>query len=148
MRLSETQRQAVVFVGVGLAATATHLGVALLANGLFGAPPLVCNFVGYSSAVALSYLGHAVFTFRKRIFEGGQFLRFVVVSLLALGVSQGLVWFCTSGLHWPLYLAMIPVALLVPAFTFTLAKLWAFVRAAPPETRARARRLLSESTKV
>lgn len=125
-RLAEIIRQGGAFAVIGLLATATHAGAALGSETAFGLAPLSANFIGYCTAVGVSYFGHTWITFRQPAMQGGQFLRFVVVSLSGLGLNQAIVYLTTHLAGWPLWAALIPATLLVPAFTFVLSKLWAF----------------------
>ncbi len=118
--------QIAMFVLVGGAATATHLTAALIAHELAHLPPLTSNFCGYCAAVMVSYFGHAVLTFGRRVMHGAQFARFVGASLSTLALNQAIVYAGVSLLHLPFALAMIPAVILVPVAGFLIAKLWAF----------------------
>jgi putative flippase GtrA len=118
--------QVPLFVVVGGAATLTHVTAALLARELAGLSPLGANLVGYGCAVGVSYLGNARLTFGRRALHGPQFLRFLVVSLAGLGVTQALTWLLTQRLGWPFWAALGVVGVATPAFTFTLSRVWAF----------------------
>ena len=87
----------------------------------------LANLIGYGCAIAVSYVGNARLTFRRPILLPDQFARFVVISLAALALNEGLVFVFTGPLHAPFYVALVPVVLVTPLLTFTLAKLWAFI---------------------
>lgn len=123
-------RQGAVFGVVGVAATLTHVLIALTLEGWAGLEPLVANLIGYSSGIGVSYFGHARLTFGAPSRDGAQFARFLAVTLFALGLNQLIVWVCVHRLDWPFWMALVAVVLLVPGPTFVLAKLWAFRR--PP----------------
>lgn len=132
MSLPATLRQSGAFVAIGLIATGAHVAAALTAEDMLELPPLYANFVGYCTAVGVSYFGHARVTFGRPALHGAQFLRFVTVSLMGLLLNQLIVYLATHGAGWPLWAALIPATVLVPAFTFLVSKLWAF-RAPPSE---------------
>lgn len=119
-------RQVPVFVLVGIASTATHLGGAMAASAGLGLSPLMSNFAGYLCALGVSYLGNATLTFRRPVARGGQALRFFVVSLVGLALGQGLTWGLTGPAGWPFPAALAVVALAVAACSFTLQRIWAF----------------------
>jgi putative flippase GtrA len=119
-------RQAAVFAAVGLAATGTHVLAALAFRHLAGLAPLTANFLAYLCAVGVSYFGNARLTFGRPALKGGQFLRFLVVSLFGLGVTQGLTWLLVEQAGWPFAAGLSVVAIVTPAATFTASKLWAF----------------------
>jgi putative flippase GtrA len=125
-------RQLVAFVAVGLAATATHAAFALCAHKLLGLPPLAANLVGYAFAILVSYAGNARVTFRRPLLHPEQFGRFVAISLAALALNEGLVYVFSGRLRLPFAEALVPVVLVVPAFTFVTARLWAFVEKGSP----------------
>jgi len=118
--------QVPLFAIVGAAATATHVCAALAAREVFLASPLIANFAGYLLAVGVSYLGNARLTFRRAALHGPRFLRFVVVSLLGLALTQGLTWLLVLRLGWPFWAGLAVVAVAVPALSFLLARAWAF----------------------
>jgi len=120
--------QVPLFAVVGACATATHVAVALAARELAHLGPLHANFAGYFAAVGVSYLGNAVLTFRRRAWHGPQIARFAVVSLLGLGLTQGLTWLLVQRLGWPFWAGLGVVAVAVPAFSFALSRAWAFRR--------------------
>ena len=130
MKLAPVIREINVFVLVGLAATATQVVVSLGAQRWLGLGPLAASVVGYAGSVGVSYLGNSLFTFRRPALHGPQFARFATISLTGLGINLGTVFLCTHALGWPLWLALVPVVLVVPASTFVMSKFWAF-RIAP-----------------
>lgn len=123
------------FAVVGVTATATHTCAALVAHHYAGLAPLTANLVGYASAVMISYLGNARLTFGRPAADKAQFVRFIVISLLALGLNQLSVYYCTQVIGWPFAWALAIVAVIVPLFTFVMSKLWAFASPARPPVR-------------
>lgn len=123
-------RQGAMFGAVGVAATLTHVSIALAMEGAAGVEPLLANLLGYTGGVGVSYFGHARLTFGAPARDGAQFARFLAVTLFALGLNQLIVWVCVHRLGWAFWMALVAVVLLVPGPTFVLAKLWAFRR--PP----------------
>ncbi|HUZ14087.1 MAG TPA: GtrA family protein [Caulobacteraceae bacterium] len=119
-------REIPLFVLVGVAATLVNYLAALAAQRCLGAGVLWAGFVGYLSAVGISYAGNSRFTFRRPLLHGPQFARFAAVSLAGLAVNLGLIDVCAHRFGWPLWLALVPVVLIVPAATFLIAKFWAF----------------------
>jgi putative flippase GtrA len=121
-------RQGGAFALIGLLATLVHVAAALGARAGRGLEPLAANLVGYISAVGFSYLGNAWLTFGKPFRDACQFGRFVVVSLLGLGLNQAIIYLLVARAGWPFWAALGPVVVLVPALSFALSKLWAFRR--------------------
>jgi len=117
------------FGGVGAVATLTHVVVAILAAEL-GVGATFANFLGFCAAFTLSYLGHFHMTFRlggnKDARHPVHILRFLVVSLLGLGLSSGLVLWLTVNQGFPFVITMGVVAIVVASANFVLSSLWAF----------------------
>lgn len=122
-------QQVPLFAIVGAAATLTHIVAALSARELAGLTPMGANLVGYGCAVGVSYLGNARFTFRRAVLHGPQFVRFLVVSLAGLALTQGLTWLLVERMGWSFLAGLAVVAVAVPALSFVLQRLWAFRRA-------------------
>jgi putative flippase GtrA len=135
MKLPPVLREINVFALVGVTATACQVAVSLAAQRWLALGAIVASLVGYAAAVGVSYLGNSLFTFRRPALHGPQFARFATISLTGLAINLGTVWVCTHALGWPLWLAMVPVVLVVPASTFVMSKFWAFRTAAPEPAR-------------
>jgi len=126
MKLPAVVRQLNSFAVVGIAATAVNYIAALAAQHLLGLAPLPSGVAGYIASVGLSYFGNSLLTFRRPAIHGAQFARFAAISLVGLAINLGLVFFGAHVMGWPLWEALIPVVLIVPAATFVLSKFWAF----------------------
>src|SRR5579863_7701231 len=127
-------REIPLFVLVGVAATTCNYGAALAAEQFGGAGPLLAGLSGYLAAVRISYVGNSRLTFRRPVLHGPQFARFGAISLTGLAINLGLIVAGTRALGWPLWLALVPVALIVPGATFLMSKFWAFREPAAPAT--------------
>jgi putative flippase GtrA len=114
------------FVVIGAIATTIHVSVALAAKTTIHAPPLWANFIGYSSAVGVSYACNARFTFGRAMLDRAQFARFLTVSVAALLLGQAVMYLLVT--HWGMafWMGLAAVATASPAFSFTLSLLWAF----------------------
>ena len=126
MRLPPVIREINVFVVVGVAATACQYAGSLAAQHWLGVGPLLASLAGYALGVGVSYFGNSRFTFRRPALHAPQFVRFATISLTGLAINLGTVWVATHTLGWPLWLALVPVVLLVPTATFVMSKFWAF----------------------
>jgi putative flippase GtrA len=129
MKLPAIVREINVFALVGATSTAINYVGALAAQQLIGLGPLPAGVVGYALAVGVSYFGNSLLTFRRPAIHGAQFARFAAISLVGLTINLGLVFFGAHVMGWPLWEALIPVVLIVPAATFMMSKFWAFAEA-------------------
>lgn len=114
------------FAMIGLLSTFLHAGVAIAVEASAGMPPLWANFIGFSVAVLVSYLGHTHVTLRIRPDHGAHFPRFLASSLAGLVCSSFETWLVADRLGYPFWAAMLCVVLTVPPLTFMLLKLWVF----------------------
>ena len=119
-------RQGGLFFIVGIVATAVHALVALAARDLSHLSAMTATATGYVCAVGVSYLGNARFTFRRPALHGGQFARFLVVSLSGFATNVGITWLLSNRLGWPFPATLAVIVVVIPALSFTGSKLWAF----------------------
>jgi len=126
MKLPAVVRELNLFAVIGVTATAINYVAALAAQHMLQLGPLPAGVVGYAAAVGVSYFGNSLITFRRPAMHGPQFARFAAISLVGLAINLGLVFVGAHALGWPLWKALIPVVLIVPASTFVMAKFWAF----------------------
>jgi putative flippase GtrA len=107
--------------------TALGVGVyAMFAVGLRWHPQLG-NFLAYAVAMATGYFLHSRWSFKGHgTRSAGTGFRFVVVSLLSLGLNSFWVWLFTEALEmspaWPI----LPMLFVTPAVTFALNRQWVF----------------------
>ncbi|MFO1123112.1 MAG: GtrA family protein [Hyphomicrobiales bacterium] len=123
----QTLHQAGRFIVVGLAATAVHIMTALAVNAIVGLSPLWSNVAGFLGAVSVSYLGNWYWTFDAESRHGFALPRFLGVALLGFAVNHAMVFAICDVAGRPLWQAMIPVAVVVPALSFWLNKTRVFL---------------------
>lgn len=122
-------RQLVVYALVGALLAGLSTAGYLVPILLFGAPPLLANFIAYVLALCAGFQLHGRLTFaaagrpRARALRAGRFLS---VSLFSLGLNSLFVWALTSALRlsplWPL----VPMLLVTPLASFWLNRRWVF----------------------
>jgi putative flippase GtrA len=125
-------KQAAKFVTIGAGATALHVASALLFNSFAGFTALESNFLAFLVASAFTFCGNYFWTFSR----AGKFVstipRFIALSSCCFAVNQTIVFLVTRTMHMPLWIAMIPVIAVIPAFSFWASKTRVFVTHAPP----------------
>ncbi len=119
-------RQASKFAVVGVIATAVHITTAIAVNALAGVPPLPANVIAFVTACGVSYLGNRNWTFAVSTRHAVAVPRFLAVSLTCFGINQAIVYVIAVLMARPLWVAMIPVAVVVPALSFWLNRVWVF----------------------
>jgi putative flippase GtrA len=116
------------FVISGGIVTALGLGVYALVALVLRWNPQLGNFLAYAVAVATGYVIHSRWSFGDHGSERDHRtkVRFVIVSLVSLGLNSFWVWLFTHPLHlgpaWP----MVPMVFATPIVTFTLNRQWVF----------------------
>ncbi len=119
------------FATIGVGATIIHVASALLFNSVAKFSALQSNFLAFLVASAFTYCGNYFWTFAKTGAVSSTLMRFTFLSFSCFAVNQSIVYFVTSILQLPLWLAMIPVVALIPAFSFWVSKTKVFVLPTP-----------------
>lgn len=118
-------RELAVFALVGIVATLTHYVSALFYIEWFQFSVLQGNFLAYCTAMAVSYIGHARLTF-KAAMSKSSLLRFIVVAVLALSLSQLILWVFTELAWFGHRINLLAVVAFVPFFSFLMNKYWVY----------------------
>jgi putative flippase GtrA len=80
----------------------------------------------YGAAIAVQYLAHAKFTFRRRAAAPAQLGRFLAVNAVGLGFSLVMLDVVAPNIGWSRALISLIVAGTLPIVNFIAFKLWAF----------------------
>ncbi len=117
------------FLVSGGIVTALGVGVYWVLAELLRLDPLLANLFGYLVAVSTGYVMHSRFSFRghgTRDDPVRTTSRFLVVSLISLGLNSFWVWLFTDLLEGPTWWPMIPMLAVTPLVTFSLNRKWVF----------------------
>ena len=126
MNLSPVWKKVLRFAAVGGAATAVHATVALFLHYQAGMAALTANVAAFFAAWGVSYIGNWTWTFEAASEHQTSVPRFLTVSLSCFALNQALLWLTYSVLAWPMWLALAPSVIAVPAASFAASYLWAF----------------------
>jgi putative flippase GtrA len=117
--------QKVVKFGVsGGIATAVHFSVAWAVFSFISPRADIANGLAFAVANVFSYVLHTLWSFSSSM-NPQQFVRFMVVSLVGLGISTGIPNLVGSGNFW-VSTGLVLVA--VPACSFLLHNFWTYRR--------------------
>ena len=119
------------FATIGIGATAIHVASALMFNSIAKFSALQSNFLAFLVASAFTYCGNYFWTFARAGAVSSTLTRFIYLSLSCFAVNQSIVYSVTSVMQLPLWVAMIPVVALIPAFSFWISKTKVFVLPTP-----------------
>jgi putative flippase GtrA len=117
---------------VGLGVTLVQAAVYWTLASLIAVHSQIANFAGYSAAVILGYIFHGRITFAaaERPVGGAAHAargaKFVLASLVSLGLNALWVWLCVSWMGWPTWAPIPAMIFITPALVFVLNKRWVF----------------------
>lgn len=111
------------FGGVGVVATAVHLGVSGLAFLLWpDISPFVANLVAFLFAFQVSYYGHRHFTFRRK----GSAPRFFALALGGFAMNNGVLALLLELTPLDGFVTIVVATFTVPLLVYLAARFWAF----------------------
>jgi putative flippase GtrA len=114
---------------VGGFVTALGAGAYWVPATFLGVPPLVANVFGYLVAAGIGYVLHSRVSFRghgSRDKTAQRTGRFLIVSLISLGLNSLFVWALTGPMHGPTWWPVVPMLFVTPLVTFALNRQWVF----------------------
>lgn len=89
---------------VGLIATGIDFGVMIFLTEVFGVDPVISSGISFCTSTVFNYLASMRFVFRHRedLSKRREFIIFVVLSLIGLGLNQLIMWGGTTvlGENW------------------------------------------------
>jgi putative flippase GtrA len=121
----KTLRQLAVFGMVGASATATHYLTAVSTHEVLGFNLYVANLAGYVCAIAVSYFGHGLLTFRVKL-SRKVLHRFILVSVATFCTSELVLMGLERGLRLPHRISLAIAVLVILVMSFLLNKLWVY----------------------
>ena len=95
---------------VGASGMVVHFGVLFLMREVVGLNDFVANTIGFVAAATSNYFLNRIWTFRSKEKQVGvEYLKFILVSVVGLGVNNGSLWLMRSLLpdwsaDWRFYL--------------------------------------------
>ena len=122
-----TLQQIARFGLVGVAATAVHAVIGVMAVRQLGFDGLSANAAGFAVAWWVSFFGHHVFTFQAQAARGRALMRFVPQSALMFAIGMSVTALVSlAGPH--VSEAMLPIigACVVPILSFLSSKFFVF----------------------
>ena len=111
---------------VGVLATVIDYGVMVALTELAFCPYLISNCISFSVAVIFNYICSILWVFDvdKKQDKFKNFVIFMVLSILGLGINQVLMWLCVEKLNIYYMIAKIIAAAFVMVFNFVTRKMF------------------------
>ena len=118
--------QMVKFGAVGFLCFFIDYGIMLLLTELAGVNYLISCCISFSVSVIVNYLlsMHFVFTAKANMKKRTQFVIFVILSVIGLGLNQLFMWLFVDLVHIPYQIAKLAVTAIVMLFNFVTRKVF------------------------
>lgn len=126
MMSANLRGQIVRFALVGGLATLTHAGLAAVLTLTLSWPQVTINTIAFLIAFCVSGIGHSIYTFKLSKGRKSAILRWFIVSLLGLIFGNLIIFSTMTGLNAPRWLAQALAIAIVPIWSFSASRLWAF----------------------
>jgi putative flippase GtrA len=111
---------------VGVLGTAVHIGVLAIMVEIFHANPVIGSVIGFLGALLSSYLLNYYWTFESADDHLSSFFRYLLVSLIGLGLNTLLMYVTATVLGWWYIYGQLTVILVVPVTNYALNRFWTF----------------------
>ncbi len=116
---SDLLRKFIKFGIVGFSGVFVDFGVTGLCREVIGLNQYIANSAGFLCAVASNYTLNRLWTFRSRDpAVAAQFSKFLVASLIGLGLNNGIVYLLNERVYIPFYLSKLIATALVMVWNF------------------------------
>ena len=123
----EKYKQIITFAVIGLINTLVDIAVSFILNGFFGVYYVICQISGYSAGTLNSFFLNRFFTFKAKDSKSlPQFIKFVLLNLVSLGVTLVALHILINELFFNFYISKIFVTLLSLSINFIGSKFWVF----------------------
>ena len=118
---------------VGIIAFFIDYGLLIFCTEILHIPYLVSATIGFTVSVIFNYVASMRFVFRHKedMSRTKELIIFVVLSVIGLGLNDGLMWLGVDGLGWHYMLVKIGATAIVMVWNFVTRKL--FLDAGEPE---------------
>lgn len=90
--------------------------------------PLLGNLLAFLAAFCISYFGHSWWTFKNNRHSNEKLIKFLMTSLVGLGINSVFVCILMHRLHQSAYVATLPMIFVTPLLIFFINRSWVFKR--------------------
>jgi len=120
---------------VGVLATLTYASMAVISVEWLKIPPVPASVLSQIVAGVVSFVGHALFSFRVsgdyRVFAG----RFVAIALLTVAMNACVTWLLTDVMNISHRITIAIVTVLIPVTNYICNRFWVFHPGLPQQGR-------------
>lgn len=111
---------------VGVLGTLVHIGVLAIMVEIFQVNAIAGSIIGFVGALLSSYLLNYYWTFESTHDHLSSFPRYLLVSLVGLGLNTLLMYVTVTVLKWWYIYGQLTVILVVPVTNYLLNRFWTF----------------------
>ncbi|MCH9851907.1 MAG: GtrA family protein [Alphaproteobacteria bacterium] len=110
----------------GVINTAIYAVSGLTLHHIFNLEPLHANFIAIILSIITGFIGHNFYTYRQEKMQFSSFMRFIVIQILALLISQSIVFIIVNMLGLIYEVALLLSIAVLPPFVWGMGHLWVF----------------------
>lgn len=121
-------RKLLTFVLIGIVVNAIYMITFLIAVKFWPELRLLCSIISYLLACCFQYIANAIFTFQSNPINASSMLRYWISISIGLALSTLMLTLVAPAVHLPDSVALIVVAVSVPAINFVLFSQWVYRR--------------------
>ena len=114
------------YVMGGAVSTAIHYIFSCILFYLLDASALISNATAFLLASLFSFFWHRKYTFKSNVKFQNGYVKFILIGLLGLAISQSIMWICYHQLGIRFLWAQVWALIIIPPITFTLNRTWTY----------------------
>ena len=111
---------------IGVINTAIYAVSGLILHHIFNFEPLNANFIAITLSIITGFIGHNFYTYRQAKMQFSSFMRFICIQILALIISQSIVFVVVNILGLIYEVALLMSIAVLPPFVWGMGHLWVF----------------------
>ncbi len=111
---------------MGVINTLVYAITGLALHRVFHIPPLEANFIAIGFSFITGFIGHNFYTYRQEKIHFMSLFRFVIVQIIALIISQSIVYLVVNVLHLIYEIALLLSIAILPPVVWSLGHIWVF----------------------
>lgn len=112
---------------VGIGATLVYAVVTAAGNEALGIKPVLASIIGQAASTAVSYFGHALFSFRVKTNHQTYLWRFLVIAAFTFALNGAVTWLIADVLKLSPRIAIATVTVLIPIVNYVCNRFWVFM---------------------
>jgi putative flippase GtrA len=112
---------------VGILATLVYAWMTFLGVEFLGLTAVRASIIGQVLSMAVSYLGHSMFSFGVVTDHRVYLWRFLVIAVLTFGMNGVVTWALTNAMGFDYRIVVVIVGVLIPVTNYVCNRFWVFL---------------------